>query len=84
MGGLFYCVFNLLFVMSRNFVVVYRYYATDDGHCHWTDSSESFASLDDAQQFIDVIDARIANGDSDVRPGRIVDSDDIPPLPVRW
>lgn len=70
--------------MSDKFVVVYRYYATDDGHCHWTDSSESFASLDDAQHFIDDLNDRIANGASDVRPGRIVDADDIPPLPVRW
>jgi len=70
--------------MSDNFVVVYRYYATDDGHCHWTDSSESFASHDDAQHFIDHIDARIANGDSDVCPGRIVDAHDIPPVPTRW
>ena len=83
-GGYFLLCFQLLFIMFDNFVVVYRYYATDDGHCHWTDSSESFASFDDAQQFIDVIDARIANGDPDVRPGFIVAADDIPRLPLRW
>ena len=57
-------------------LVQYRYYAFDDGHHHWTDDYESFATVTDAEQFIAELDRRIADGDTNVRPGRIVD--DVP------
>ena len=63
--------------MTNSIIVEYRYYAYDNGHQHWTDDYASFDSVDDAQQFIADIDRRIANGDTDVRPGRIVDSAEI-------
>ena len=58
-----------------NYLVQYRYYAYDDGHHHWTDDYQSFATESDAQQFIADLDRRIADGDTDVRPGRIVTPD---------
>ena len=58
-----------------NYLVQYRYYAYDDGHHHWTDDYESFATESDAQQFIADLDRRIADGDIDIRPGRIVTDD---------
>ena len=61
-----------------NFVVEYRYYAYDDGHHHWTDDFESFPTEDAANDFIAELDRRIANGDNDVRPGRILSNEDLP------
>ena len=61
--------------MSDNFIVQYRYYAYDDGHHHWTDDYESFATESAAHDFIAELDTRIANGDTDVRPGRIITPD---------
>lgn len=63
--------------MSDNFIVQYRYYAYDDGHHHWTDDYESFATESAARDFIAELDTRIANGDTDVRPGRIVSEDEL-------
>ena len=55
-----------------DFTVCYRYYAYDDGHHHWTDDYVSFDTESAAIQFIADLDQRIADGDTDVRPGRIV------------
>ena len=68
------------------FTVKYRYYVSDCdyGHFHWTDGYESFETMAQAQNFISDIDRRISNGDSDVRPGCIVDLDDILSQPTRW
>ncbi len=55
-----------------NYVVEYRYYAYDDGHHHWTNDYASFDSESSANDFIAELDSRIASGDTDVRPGRIV------------
>ena len=60
--------------MSK-FTVMYRYYAYDDGHHHWTDDYASFATESEANDFIAELDRRIADGDHDVCPGRIVDLD---------
>lgn len=75
--GLFNYV-HFSFIMTAKFIVEYRYYAYDDGHSHWTDDYQSFDTNDEAQQFISELDRRIASGDNDVRPGRIVDEDDMP------
>ena len=64
--------------MTDNFIVQYRYYAYDDGHHHWTDDYASFSTESAAHDFIAELDTRIANGDTDVRPGRIVTDDDLP------
>lgn len=64
--------------MSDSFTVQFRYYAYDDGHHHWTDDFASFDTESAALDFIAELDTRIANGDSDVRPGRIVSPDDLP------
>ena len=61
--------------MTNDYTVEYRYYAYDDGHHHWTDDYESFSSESDALAFIAELDTRIANGDYDVKPGRIVNLD---------
>lgn len=61
--------------MTDNFIVQYRYYAYDDGHHHWTDDYESFSTESAAHDFIAELDTRIANGDTDVRPGRIITPD---------
>ena len=63
--------------MSNSVVVQFAYYAFDDGHHHWTDDYSSFDSVDDAQQFIADINRRIANGDTNIRPGHIVDTDEL-------
>ena len=63
--------------MTDNFIVQYRYYAYDDGHHHWTDDYASFATESAAHDFIAELDTRIANGDTDVRPGQIVSEDDL-------
>ena len=63
------------------FTVQYRWYAYDAGHQHWTDDYESFETMAQAQQFIADIDRCILNGDSDVRPGRIVSNQQDSP---RW
>jgi len=67
------------------FSVKYRYYVSDYdyGHFHWTDGYESFDTMTQAQQFIADIDRRILNGDSDVRPGCIVDLNEIH-SDLRW
>lgn len=65
--------------MTNDYIVEYRYYAYDDGHYHWTDDYESFDSESAAHAFIAELDTRIANGDNDVRPGRIVNPDDLRP-----
>ena len=63
--------------MTNKFIVEYRYYAFDDGHHHWTDDYESFATESDALTFIAELDERIANGDHNVRSGRIVSESDL-------
>ena len=63
--------------MTDNFIVEYRYYAFDDGHHHWTDDYESFSTESDAQAFIAELDKRIANGDTNVRSGRIVSESEL-------
>ena len=62
-----------------DFTVCYRYYAYDDGHHHWTDDYVSFDTESAAIQFIADLDQRIADGDHDVRPGRLIDPDDLRP-----
>ncbi len=68
------------------FTVKYRYYVSDYdyGHFYWTDCYESFETMAQAQNFISDIDRSISNGNSDVRPGRIVNLDDILSQPTRW
>ena len=52
--------------------VLYRRYITDPGHHHWSDDSVSFTSVDEARAFIADLDQQIADGDTNIRAGRIV------------
>jgi hypothetical protein len=63
--------------MTNSYLVQYRYYAYDDGHHHWTDDYVSFPTESAAHDFIAELDTRIADGDTDVRPGQIVSEEDL-------